>query len=200
MWLLKISVSTSCPWAVSCWHGTTEHSLPPSNQPLTKAVCPAQREASTDTAGDCVPKATFAVNWAEDVLALLWLSRENPAARCTVLPVGPCTPFWLILKQPAVLGRREPLLGSTALLPGLCLYSVQQQKQNRAEPGEAQPEQLSTQNKAALPAAGTKLEAGRGPGAWLNLPKVGKLRPRIDTACLGCSPLRTEMISPMGSP
>lgn len=77
MWLLLIGISISCPWAVSCWRGTTEPSLPPSNQSLTKAVSPAQREASTDTAGDCVPKATFAVSWAEGVPALLWLPGES---------------------------------------------------------------------------------------------------------------------------
>lgn len=27
MWLLQLKVSISCPWTLSCWHGTAKHYL-----------------------------------------------------------------------------------------------------------------------------------------------------------------------------
>lgn len=69
----------------------------------------------------------------------------------------PLHTLWVHTEAASSVGRRGggggggPLLGSTERLPGLGLSRVQQQKQNRAEPEEAQPEQLSTQNKAGRP-------------------------------------------------
>ncbi|XP_050021473.1 high mobility group protein HMGI-C isoform X2 [Alexandromys fortis] len=60
-WLLQIRVSISCPWAVSCWHGTTQsiHYLPVISLSPNPSALPGWGLAP-DTAGDSVPKATFA--------------------------------------------------------------------------------------------------------------------------------------------
>lgn len=33
VWLFQLNVSISCPWTVSCWHGTVEHYLPKLSAP-----------------------------------------------------------------------------------------------------------------------------------------------------------------------
>jgi hypothetical protein len=150
MWLLLIGISISCPWAVSCWHGTTEpHSLPVISLSPKPSSLPRGKRAQTPPMTAC---PTQPLQRAEPKACPRFCgSRENPAASCAVVPVGPCTPFWFILKRPAVRGRRKPLRlrYAAGCQDCVCTGSSSRNKTGQS-PGWPPLEQLSTQNKAAL--------------------------------------------------